>query len=234
MTSPLRLAELPDVIYRLGRQPDPWDWPDWTYARENGTFGNRYDDPDGQYRVLYATVERRTTFRECLARFRPDLAVVAAQIEEDDEDAPTTRPAGHVPRSWLSRRLMGTATIDGNYCDVGHSESIQHLREALAPRIIHHGLDDLDSGDLRRRAPRRLTQEVSRYVFALSNASGDAAFQGIRYASRLGDDLANWRSSNQTNRPGWPGPRSTNTTRTSRPSSRTTTSRWWIRQTASE
>lgn len=192
MTPQLRPAELPDVAYRLGREPDPWDWPDWTYAREDGTFGNRYDDPDGQYRVLYAATERQTTFRECLARFRPDPALIAAAIEEDDADAPPTRPPGHVKRSWLSRRLMGSATIMGDYCDVGHSESVQHLREALAPRIIHYGLDDLDAGDLRRRAPRRLTQEISRYVFSVADESGGAVFQGIRYASRLGDDLLNW------------------------------------------
>jgi RES domain len=192
MTASLRSAELPDIIYRLGRQPDPWEWPDWTHAREDGTFDNRYDDPDGQYRVLYASTERQTTFRECLARFRPDLAVLAAVIEEDDAGAPPTQPPGHVKRSWLSRRLLGAATIAGTYCDVGHSESVRHLRDALAPRIIHYGLDDLDAGDLRRRAPRRLTQEISRYVFALADASGRAAFQGIRYASRLGDDLANW------------------------------------------
>ena len=69
---------------------------------------------------------------------------------------------------------------------------LSRQRDALAPRIIHYGLDDLDAGDLRRRAPRRLTQEISRYVFALADATGRAAFQGIRYASRLGDDLANW------------------------------------------
>jgi hypothetical protein len=192
MTPALHSAELPEVVYRLGRLPDPWEWPDWIYAREDGTFGNRYDDPQGQYRVLYASAERQTAFRECLARFRPDLAVVAAQIEEDDEGAPPTRPPGHVKRSWLARRLMGIAAINGRYCDIGHSESVQHLREALAAQILHYGLDDLDAGDLRRRAPRRLTQEISRYVFTLGDESGGAAFQGIRYASRLGDNLTNW------------------------------------------
>ena len=121
MTAALRSAELPRVVYRLGRAPDPWEWPDWTFAGEDGTFGNRYDDPDGQYRVLYASTERQTTFRECLARFRPDVAIIAAQIEEDDDGAPATHPPGHVKRSWLSRRLMGTATVAGTFCEVGHT-----------------------------------------------------------------------------------------------------------------
>jgi hypothetical protein len=46
--------------------------------------------------------------------------------------------------------------------DLGHSDSLAHLRTALADRILHHGLDDLDAGDICRRAPRRLTQEISR------------------------------------------------------------------------
>lgn len=152
MTPPLLPSHLPELIYRLGRAPDPWEWPDWTYAREDGTFGNRYDDPEGQYRVLYASTQREATFRECLARFRPDLSILAEDIEEDDKDAPPARPPGHISRSWLTLRLMGTATPTGIYCAIGHSGSVQHLRDALAPRILHFGLDDLDAGDLRTRA----------------------------------------------------------------------------------
>ena len=51
---------------------------------------------------------------------------------------------------------------------------------------MHFGLDDLDAGDIRKRTPRALTQEVSRYVFERPEA-----FAGIRYLSRLGDELAN-------------------------------------------
>ena len=86
------LGRAPGHRLPAGTQPDPWEWPNWTQAREDGTFGNRYDDPDGQYRVLYASTERRTAFRECLAQFRPDLAVLAAEIKEDDAGAPPTRP----------------------------------------------------------------------------------------------------------------------------------------------
>ena len=58
MTPALQNAELPDRVYRLGRVPDPWDWPDWSYAIPDGTFGNRFDDPGRQYRVLYASAQR--------------------------------------------------------------------------------------------------------------------------------------------------------------------------------
>ncbi|HEV3321974.1 MAG TPA: RES domain-containing protein [Solirubrobacteraceae bacterium] len=68
-------------LYRLARAPDPWAWPDWAYAGLDGTFGNRWDDPLGSYRVLYASTRRVGTFIETLARFRPDLAVVAG-LEE--------------------------------------------------------------------------------------------------------------------------------------------------------
>jgi hypothetical protein len=41
-------------LYRIGRRPDPWAWPDWLRAGGDRTFGNRWDDPRGVYRVLYA------------------------------------------------------------------------------------------------------------------------------------------------------------------------------------
>jgi hypothetical protein len=193
VTPPLRSAALPERVYRLGRAPDPWEWPDWSFAGADGTFGNRFDDPDAEYRLLYASSQRVGTFRECLARFRPDPAVLAIQIEDNDEDpsSPATAPPGHIPCSWLANRRMGTARLAGVFCDIGHSDSLTHLREALAARLLHHGLDDLDAGEIRARAPRRFTQEISRHIFSQSDGSGPA-FAGIRYASRLGDELTNW------------------------------------------
>jgi hypothetical protein len=69
---------------------------------------------------------------------------------------------------------------------------LAHLRSALAARLLHYGLDDLDAGDLRQRAPRALTQEISRYVFETGSGDAGAALDGIRYLSRLGDDIVNW------------------------------------------
>jgi hypothetical protein len=196
MTPALALAEPPATIYRVGRRPDAWAWPDWTYAHEDGTFGNRFDDPLGEYRVLYASERRVGAFAETLARFRPDLEVVAelAEIVGDgaDDDYRATLPPGGVPREWLEARLLGSATHRGCFVDIGRSESLAHLRAALAPRVLHYRLDDLDAGDVRRRLPRAFTQEISRYVFVHARDAGGRPAAGIRYLSRLGDELVNW------------------------------------------
>jgi hypothetical protein len=170
------------LLYRLGRKPDPWTWPDWSYAGPDGTFGNRYDDPEASYRVLYASSQRIGAFLETLARFRPDLEVLAEleQIEGDDEPPPA------VPRAWLDNRLLGEATVEGQFVDVGGTTSLATIRSALAASAIRYGLDEIDAATIRLRAPRAFTQDVSRFVYE------QGPFVGIRYRSRLGDDVLNW------------------------------------------
>lgn len=186
MTIGLASVEPDGPLYRLGRYPDPWAWPDWSYAAADGTFGNRYDDPEASYRVLYASSQRVGAFLETLARFRPDLEVLAEldRIEGDDEPPPA------VPRSWLDNRLLGEARVEGRFVDVGDTTSLATLRTALAASAIRHGLDEIDAATIRLRAPRAFTQQVSRFVYEQHDDRG--AFAGIRYRSRLGDDVINW------------------------------------------
>ena len=196
MTPALAIARLDGWIYRVAREPDAWAWPDWIYAHDDGTFGNRFDDPRAEYRVLYASSRREGAFAETLARFRTDLHVAAElqAIVGDPEDGahPEALPGGVVPIEWIETRVLGTARHGGGFVDLGRSESLAHLRTALADRVLHHGLDDLDAGDVRRRAPRRLTQEISRYLFERGrDAKGDTV-AGVRYHSRLGDEFVNW------------------------------------------
>jgi hypothetical protein len=175
-------------IYRVGRRHDPWTWPDWAYAAADGTFGNRWDDPLGEYRVLYACSQRVGAFVETLARFRPDLAVIAglaAIVGPDD-----TPPIGVVPIRWLTSRSSGQATVAGRFVDVGHPRSLATLRMALASRAIHHGLAEIDGAAMRLSAPRAFSQEASRFICEARDARG--FFSGIRYLSRFGDPFVNW------------------------------------------
>ena len=192
----LAVARADGPLYRVGRRPDAWTWPDWAYAHDDGTFGNRYDDPHGEYRVLYASQPRLGAFAETLARFRPDLELAAecALIEGDPRDAdfaPALAP-GVVPIEWCATRVIGSARHGGAFADVGRSESLGVLRSALAARALHYGFDDLDAGELRLRVPRAFTQEISRHVFVAGRDPAGRPLAGLRYASRLGDDLVNW------------------------------------------
>lgn len=178
---------IPDgPLFRIGRRPNPWAWPPWEFCRR----ANRWDDPTDTCRVLYGSSQRRGTFVETLARFRPDPAVIAglAVIVGDDESA---LPPGHVPASWASVRTMGTATVRRNFAEIGHSRSLAHLQDALASRLIHYGIPELD-GAVIREAKREFTQEVSLYVFGRADRIGAPLFAGIAYQSRLGDEFMNW------------------------------------------
>lgn len=55
-----------------GRPRDAWAWPPWSYAGEDGTFGNRFDDLQSEYRLLYTSSPRAGAFIETLARYRID------------------------------------------------------------------------------------------------------------------------------------------------------------------
>lgn len=185
-------AALPPAVHRLGRRPDPWAWPDWRYAGSDGTFSNRFDDPHGVYRVLYASTERLTTFVECLAPFRPDPAILAEYAAIDATEGDVEPPAfGRVPLDWLSMRCVGTAGLHGDYVDIGHHDTIAELRRALAARLVHHRITDLDAATIRLSTPRAMTQEISRCIFDLTE-NRVRRWNGIRYLSKYGDDLVNW------------------------------------------
>jgi hypothetical protein len=152
-------------------------------AGPDGTFGSRFDDPGATYRVLYASSHRLGCYLETLARFRPDLSLLAelAQIEGED-DFPQL---GHVPPEWAETRVVGSAFHYGSYADVYSSEWIGVLRKELAVFCIALGISELDAGALQQPTSRPLTQRGSRVVF-------NNGFDGIHYRSRFGHDVRNW------------------------------------------
>jgi hypothetical protein len=182
MSNGLASVEPEGPLYRLGRQPDPWAWPDWSYAAPDGTFGNRYDDPEGSYRVLYACSQRVGAFLETLARFRPDLEVFAEldRIEGGDEPSPI------VPRTWLDGRLIGEATVEGHFVDVGDTTSLATLRTALAAAAIHHGLDEIDAATIRLRAPRAFTHRCRATSTSRALSPASATARGLVTTSSTG------------------------------------------------
>ena len=170
-------------VFRLGRRPDAWQPPDWLLAQSDGTFGNRFDDPEGYYRVLYASSQRLACFVETLARFRPDLSLLAEL--NAIEGANDFSPLGTVPRAWLAVRMMGSANIDGTFADLYAASWVSHLRRSLAAEALKLGVKDIDLSTLENAQPRRLTQLASRQAYRLN-------FAGVFYRSRYGHSLENW------------------------------------------
>ncbi len=172
-----------DPIYRLGRRPDAWQPPEWFLAHSDGTFGNRFDDPQSYYRVIYASSQRLACFIETLARFRPDLSLLVEldAIEGEDDFV----AMGTLPRDWLAMRTMGSAMVDGIFADIYGVAWVSQLRRTLATEALRLGMKDIDLSSLERAEPRRLTQLASRQAYSLN-------FAGIFYRSRYGQTLENW------------------------------------------
>ena len=179
------------AVHRVGFQPDPWAWTPWQY----GPFTGRWDDPEDVYRVLYAASSPLGCFLEVLAVFRPDPVVAQAlagiKEEEVEDDSFAAALPGHLDRSWLSNRGLGTARLDGDFVDIGHSKTIAQLRPHFIERARELGLPDFDAAAIRMSAPRVLTQEVSRFLYVSALANGAPA-AGIDFGSRHGDDQQLW------------------------------------------
>lgn len=194
MISELDRVSPPNPLHRIGRVPDPWRWNDWSHADSDGTFGNRWDDPESEYRVLYASSQRLACFLETIGRFPGDPKVMAGlddiEVEEGEaEDA--LRPGELAVNDWLQKRCMGSASMAGSFASVGNSASLAYLRSALDPDLERFGLDEIDAAAI-RSGRRELTQAMSRLVFERSTAEGQREFDGIRYLSRYGDEFENW------------------------------------------
>jgi len=171
-------------LFRVGRDDDAWAIPDWAYAKEDRTFGNRFDDPAGVYRVLYASSQRLGCFIETLARFRVDVSFVAdLALMENGEDDFTA--FGTVRKAWLNGRCIGSTNVEGVYADIYALGWVNHLRTKLAEVAVKLGIEDIDLSSLERAEPRRLTQQASRIAFELGYA-------GVFYHSRYGHSIENW------------------------------------------
>lgn len=177
----------------MGRAPDPWQWPDWSFARGD-TFGNRWDDPESEYRVLYASSQRLACFLETIGRFPGDPQVEAglAEIELEPDEADHAVPPGVlVVADWISERRIGRGVVQGSFAAVGTSTSLAYLHERVAFLLDEFGLEELDGAAI-RSGTRELTQKISRLVFECSTSRGARQFDGIRYLSRYGDEFENW------------------------------------------
>jgi hypothetical protein len=177
---------------------DPFDPPPWQYVG-----GNRFDDPDSGFRVIYCAAERAGAFGETLARFRRSLGLLALMTEvESDEPLPkgleglidpSDPRRGVVPTEWRLERQLGTTLLSPEleFADIAAPENVERLRTVLAPLAHRHGLSDFDLSTV-LSSSRDLTQPAARYVYEQTGDDGRPRFAGIRYPSRLNLDWTCW------------------------------------------
>ena len=178
--SPIRRTRTPSTpIYRVGRLPDPLAWP----PREV-IGGGRFDDPQGEFRVLYASAQRRGAFVETLAGFRPSLASLA-ELQRVAVGVERAQLA-NVPADWYQKRAIARLRLrpGQQWLDLRAAETRETLRSELAVTLEALGLTDLD---LRRvlGPRRRLTQAIARWAF-------DRGYSGLTYYSRLDASYSLW------------------------------------------
>ncbi len=181
MSRELEAPEPRGILYRIGWVPDPLAYPPWEYVG-----GERYDDPNREYRVLYAGAPRRVAFLETLAQFRPDPALLAAERDTGLSDEDDSVLADPVPNLWLDRHLVGALrlTPGQRWLDLRKLRTRQALRSVFAAELVSLGLEDLDASTV--TGPyRELTQAISRWAY-------DRGYQGIAFPSRHEPRYSNW------------------------------------------
>ncbi|MDI3340784.1 MAG: RES family NAD+ phosphorylase [Sphaerobacter sp.] len=198
-------------VYRVARGADPFAPPGWAYANQDGTFGNRFDDPGARagipeserFRVIYCATQRAAAFGETIARMRPSLALIAQLNDIDDEEPleqtlhgvvdPEDARRGLVTREWRLQRRLGATYLDPSlrFVDIAAPETMTHLRSALATCAAALGIHDIDLSAI-TSGQRRFTQECARYIYEQADDAGRPCFAGIRYPSRLNPDWECW------------------------------------------
>jgi len=174
--------------------------PDWSWAHEDGTFGNRFDDPgkyrgipeEDRFRVIYCATERAGALGETIARFRRSPRLIQGlEAIRDEESLDPELAGGELPEEWRLGRRLGSTRLDEGlvFVDLASAETFQILTEELAPVLVRFGLTEFDLSLITSKR-RRVTQEAARYAY--EQAGTGQVFAGVRYLSRLNPAWELW------------------------------------------
>ncbi len=165
------------ALYRVGRQSSPAAFP----ATPHNPALGRFDDPEFQFRVLYAAETRRACFLETLAKYRPDVELFAMLSEMPEGTGVPGMDGEHgvVPRDWPDSRALATFVVEqgATFLDLTALATREALRPKMVALLQALGRRDFDTSDALSNE-RILTQAVARWAF-------EEGHRGIRYSSRL-------------------------------------------------
>ena len=177
------------VLYRIGRMPDPVSYPDWRFVG-----GERFDDPAGQDRVLYAGEDPRACYLETLSTFRTSMVLLARlnAMSPAEDDAPLRGNRLNLDE-WRFVRRIATLYfyLDQPWLNLRDLQVRETTRRQMASTFLELGLSDFDMGDALTR-DRRVTRAISRWAF-------EQDYRAIAYSSRF-DASRTWVYNSQANR----------------------------------
>ncbi len=168
-------------LFRIGRSPNPLDWPPLERAGSG-----RFDDPRREFRTLYVAEQRVGCFVETLARFRPDLEFLASRANIPDSEEPAAQGSPRIPEAWCEQHLVGRLTLRAGqrWLDLRSFKTRELLRGELAALLMRLGLADLDVAGI-RGPTRELTQAIARWAY-------EHKYRGMAFKSRFDDAFDCW------------------------------------------
>jgi hypothetical protein len=186
----------------VGRDPDPLAASKSLGSSElpKAGTGNRFDSASGGYGVRYFASNLDGCFGETLARFRAD-PLLSKVIGDEWRDLGFMN-VGDIPADWRQRRTAVRVSFPPGgensrfpngirLLDIESVDTREALREDLAELLAYYGYPDLDVGLVRGR-DRRLTRNISQWVFEQTDDAGNPLYAGIRYLSRLNTAWELW------------------------------------------
>lgn len=82
--------------------------------------------------------------------------------------------------------------MTGRFVDVRTSATAAWLRPRFITLAKQLGFADFDQAAIKGSEPRTLTQAIAGFVYGLADTDGVPVADGVRFASRHGDELILW------------------------------------------
>lgn len=180
MSAPREVSPPAGTLYRLGRLPDPLAWPPFEYVGDA-----RFDDPLGEFRILYVAEGRLACLVETLYRFRRPLPALAAERALPADEPPPATVAS-LPPGWRQKRGFCRLRLDEGqrWLDLRSFDTREALRPVFASLLTHLRLPELDLSAV--YGPHRvLTRAIARWAY-------DWGYAGLRYGSRYNEAFNCW------------------------------------------
>jgi integrase len=108
-------------LWLVTRDFDVFAPPDWSWIHEDGTFGNRFDNPgkyrgipeEDRFRVIYCATQRAGGIGETIAHFRRSLKLLEGlRTIESDEQFEAELKGGVLSEEWRLGRRLGSTRLD--------------------------------------------------------------------------------------------------------------------------